>query len=171
MLQWILKKPGTERKAALKALVFLVAVFCFMFLPFAFVSAQTGTPGASSQITAADTGVDVLAAPLGLPNTDIRLFIARIIRIALGFLGTIMFVLMLYGGFLWMTAGGNSEQIDKAKQAGYDPSALRRLAIDGKIPARKIGKQWVIAREDLEKWMAGKGYRPRSGRPRKQAEE
>lgn len=114
MPQWILKKPGTEQRAVLKACVFLVAVFCCVFMVGSFVSAQTTT--GSSQITAAETGVDIIGAPLGLPNTDIRIFIARIIQVALGFVGTILFVIMLYGGWLWMTAGGNSEQIDKAKK-------------------------------------------------------
>jgi hypothetical protein len=115
MHQWILKKPGTEQKAAIKALVFLVAVFCCVFfLSTSSVSAQA--VGGASSFTAAETGVGVLQAPLGLPTTDIRVTIARVIRIGLGFIGTILFLLMLYGGALWMTAGGNSEQIDKAKK-------------------------------------------------------
>jgi len=46
---------------------------------------------------------------------DPRTIIAQIIRIVLSFLGTIFFVLTLYAGFLWMTAGGNEEQVTKAK--------------------------------------------------------
>ena len=34
----------------------------------------------------------------------------------LGFLGIIFLVLIIYGGFLWMTAKGNDEQINKAKK-------------------------------------------------------
>ncbi|MEK7856952.1 MAG: pilin [Acidobacteriota bacterium] len=41
---------------------------------------------------------------------------ARIIRIALGFLGIILLCLILYGGYLWMMAGGNEEQIGTAKR-------------------------------------------------------
>ena len=46
-----------------------------------------------------------------LPHT-----IARIIRALLTFLGMILLVLILYGGFLWMTAGGNEENVKKARQ-------------------------------------------------------
>ncbi len=40
----------------------------------------------------------------------------EIIKYALGFVGTIFLVLIIYGGFLWMTAAGNDQQIDKAKK-------------------------------------------------------
>lgn len=116
MLQWMLKKPGIVQKTVRKTSLFFLAVFCLLLIPFGGVQAQTISSTNSGQISAEDTGVGVLAAPLGLPNTDIRIFIARIVQIALGFLGTVMFILMLYGGWLWMTAGGNSEQIDQAKK-------------------------------------------------------
>jgi hypothetical protein len=40
---------------------------------------------------------------------------ATVINIALGFLGIVLLGVILYGGFLWMTAGGNEEQVKKAK--------------------------------------------------------
>ncbi len=61
-------------------------------------------------------------AQLGNP-TDPRAIAARAIRIGLGLIGTIFLALTLYAGFLWMTAGGNDEQISKA----------RRLILDGAI--------------------------------------
>lgn len=39
-----------------------------------------------------------------------------IIRIILSFLGVIFLLLIIYGGFLWMTAQGNDTQVDKAKK-------------------------------------------------------
>jgi hypothetical protein len=44
-----------------------------------------------------------------------EVLIGRVIRIALSFLGVVFFVLMLYGGFLWMTAAGNEDRVTKAK--------------------------------------------------------
>ncbi|MCG2701066.1 hypothetical protein L6267_02785 [Candidatus Parcubacteria bacterium] len=43
------------------------------------------------------------------------LFIGAIIQTALTFLGVIFLILMIYGGYLWMTARGNEEQSGKAK--------------------------------------------------------
>lgn len=51
----------------------------------------------------------------GLTATDPRVVIANIIRVILGFLGIISVLLILYGGFLYMTAAGREEQVDKAK--------------------------------------------------------
>lgn len=40
----------------------------------------------------------------------------KIINAFLGIMGVVMVILVLYGGFLWMTAAGNTEKIDKAKK-------------------------------------------------------
>ena len=41
--------------------------------------------------------------------------VASIIQYLLSFLGVIFVVLVIYAGFLWMTASGDEEQITKAK--------------------------------------------------------
>jgi len=41
--------------------------------------------------------------------------ISQIITIVLSFLGVIFLVLMIYGGFLWMTSAGNEDRTKKAK--------------------------------------------------------
>lgn len=48
-------------------------------------------------------------------QTDLALIIGNIIRAALSLTGTIFLVLIIYAGFVWMTAGGNEEKIRKAK--------------------------------------------------------
>lgn len=47
---------------------------------------------------------------------DVRLFIVALIKMALSFTGFLFFVLIFWGGYLWMTARGSEEQITKAKQ-------------------------------------------------------
>lgn len=42
--------------------------------------------------------------------------IAAIIAIGLGFLGLVFIILILYGGWLWMTAGGNEERVKEAQR-------------------------------------------------------
>ena len=39
-----------------------------------------------------------------------------IVEALLGLLGVIFIVLIIYGGFMWMTAGGDEERISKAKK-------------------------------------------------------
>lgn len=55
------------------------------------------------------------AEQVGLSGSDPRVIIARVIQVALGFLGTVALGLLLYAGYLWMTAAGRDEQIDTAK--------------------------------------------------------
>ncbi|MDP2709311.1 MAG: Ig-like domain-containing protein [bacterium] len=63
-----------------------------------------------------DTGLDY-AAGTGLSNSqDVRVIIANIIRIVLGFLGIIAVSLIIYAGWLWMTSEGNEEKVTQAKK-------------------------------------------------------
>ncbi len=57
-----------------------------------------------------DTDSLVYDSESALNNT-----IGNIIKAALSFLGVIFLILMIYGGFLWMTAKGNEEEVTKAK--------------------------------------------------------
>lgn len=63
-----------------------------------------------------DLGLSPVGPALGLPSTDIRLVVARIIRVAFGVLGTLALVLILYAGYLWMTAGGDEDKISQSKK-------------------------------------------------------
>ncbi len=89
----------SQARRALKAAA--VAVFLF--------SAQAAL--------AVDTGLDKTAekAEIKTSNTDLALLIGKFVAQLMSFVGVIFFVLMIYGGFLWMTAQGNEEQIKKAK--------------------------------------------------------
>jgi hypothetical protein len=46
----------------------------------------------------------------------IEFIIGQIIKIVLSFLGVLFLILTIYGGFKWMTAHGNEEQLTKAKK-------------------------------------------------------
>ncbi|MBI2459503.1 MAG: hypothetical protein HYV53_03050 [Parcubacteria group bacterium] len=53
---------------------------------------------------------------LGLGNRDPRDIAAQVIRIILGFLGIVAVIIILLGGFKWMTAGGNEDKVGEAKK-------------------------------------------------------
>ena len=48
-------------------------------------------------------------------SSDPEKRIGQIIQTALSFVGVVFFLLMLYGGFIWMTARGDETQAKKAK--------------------------------------------------------
>jgi len=49
-------------------------------------------------------------------ETNPATIVGRIIEIILGLMGIILVVLMVVAGFMWMTSGGNAEQVTKAKK-------------------------------------------------------
>lgn len=69
----------------------------------------------TSPLGVGDTGIGY-GAYTGLSGTDLRITIANIIRTAMGLLGIIAVLIILYGGFMWMTAAGNDDRVGKAKQ-------------------------------------------------------
>lgn len=76
----------------------------------AMVSAQ------SDSLTVNDLGVNAIQGTVKLGSGDIRSTAARIINVALGFLGIIAVVIVLIGGFQYMISGGNDTKTAEARQ-------------------------------------------------------
>ena len=74
---------------------------CVLALP-AVVSAQVGTGN--------------YGATFGLGTADLEATVVNVVQWVLGFMGLIAVIFILYGGFMWMTAGGNEEKVAKAKK-------------------------------------------------------
>jgi len=55
------------------------------------------------------------AGEAGLSSGDLPTTIAAIIRVVLGLLGIVAVLIILLGGFKWMTAGGNDDKLKKAR--------------------------------------------------------
>ena len=56
------------------------------------------------------------AAHINRAVKDPSIVATQIVQWILSFVGVIFLVLMIYGGFTWMTAGGNQESIGKAQK-------------------------------------------------------
>jgi len=52
--------------------------------------------------------------PVG--ETDFRIIIGRVIRALLGLSGTLALLMFVYGGFFWLTSGGEKDKIEKGKK-------------------------------------------------------
>jgi hypothetical protein len=74
-------------------------------------------PATTSTAFAADQFGLSYANSVGLSNSSNPQQIAvNIIKIALGFLGILAVIIILLGGFKWMTAAGNEESVEEAKK-------------------------------------------------------
>lgn len=106
----IISKIGTKKR-----LLLVLIVFLFLFLS----SASSVYAGFSIGDFNKTSGLDATGGKTGHKAdnkliTPIDVTVASLIKLFLSFLGVIFLGLMIYAGFLWMTAKGNQTKIDKA---------------------------------------------------------
>lgn len=90
----------------------LVIVFVFsVVLPVLATDEGWQSPGTTAQEMLTEVGTTAGIEGGG----DITFIVGTIINVALSLIGIIMVVLIIYGGFLWMTARGEEKQVTKAK--------------------------------------------------------
>ncbi|MEK7557776.1 MAG: hypothetical protein AAB530_01035 [Patescibacteria group bacterium] len=100
-------------KKFIKSLVGLAMCLLIVLPMLAFsLTAQAATTG-WGDTGSGGTEADVTSA-IGLGTADPRAMAAKIINVAMGFLGIIAVVIILIGGFKWMTAGGGEDKVEEA---------------------------------------------------------
>ena len=98
------------------------------------VTAFTLPALAAGGLTANDLGVNAIQSEIKLGSGDVRQTAARIINVALGFLGILSVIIVLLGGFKYMLSGGSTEKTDEA----------RKLIVSGIIGLAIILSAWAI---------------------------
>ena len=89
-----------------RRLLILFMTFLIFFFFSNFLLAQTG-----------DEYIEELTeGTVILKEGDLEIIIYNIIQYILSFLGVAAILVIIYGGYLWMTAGGSEEKINKAKK-------------------------------------------------------
>ena len=73
-------------------------------------------PLALAAPASAQISVDLPTDFAGFSTNDIKDTIENIVRIIVGFLGIITILIILAGGFKWMTSAGNEDKIAEAKK-------------------------------------------------------
>lgn len=102
----------------MKKIASIMATFGLMaalLLP-ATAGAQSQTQNLQNRLWGGAQVQSQAASAIGLGTRDVRVTIARIINVALGLLGIVAVVIVLSGGFRWMTAGGDEGKVDEAKK-------------------------------------------------------
>lgn len=89
---------------------FLMALTILLVVPSQRVIAQGAQSDRQRQLEAAGR-----ARGAGLTATDPRWVVTNIITVALSVIGIIIFCFMFYAGFIWLTAAGDDEKINHAK--------------------------------------------------------
>lgn len=63
-----------------------------------------------------DSAAEAVASSAGFSTSSVYEILGTLINVFLSLLGIVFLLLVLYAGFLWMTAGGDDKQVDKAKK-------------------------------------------------------
>lgn len=92
-----------------KAVIILLIIFSLFFLVDFSLAEGLNDWDANLDKAALSTGAGYT------PGGSVESKMSDIISIALSLIGVIFLVLMIYGGYLWMTDRGNEEQVKKAK--------------------------------------------------------
>jgi hypothetical protein len=95
----------------------------FLIALVVFATASLASPALAQQKSNINQLLKDTAGPQGAgydvsanPNTGLATVAGRVVNIFLSLLGIIFVCLVIYGGFLWMTAAGNEDQVEKAKK-------------------------------------------------------
>ena len=96
-----------------KIIAFIVFLLAFFVLGQAAVASNYGNYGLDDTLKVEKDGSKLGDAFMKGTPAEI---IGKIVGAALAFIGILFFILMIYGGFLWMTARGNEENVTKAKE-------------------------------------------------------
>jgi len=74
-------------------------------------------PALAAPPEALDVGLDKLSSTgLGGQDADLREVVGSIIKVALSFLGVVAIIIVLIGGFKYMTAGGSDDKVAEARK-------------------------------------------------------
>lgn len=100
--------------------IFTLIVLSMFIVPSFFISIPANAQIDSGPLDAGSLwgGEDIqtgVQERTGLGDRDPREIAASVIRVVLGFLGIIAVLIILYAGFLWMTAAGNDDKVSTAK--------------------------------------------------------
>lgn len=84
--------------------------------PFGLLASQVHAATTTLKTGEISNNLDAVGGESGLGNQPLETTLGMLISVLLGLLGIIFLVLVIYSGFLWMTAGGDEKKVGKAKQ-------------------------------------------------------
>lgn len=102
-------------KKTFKSLFSLLILTAVMMLPyFVFADASTNTPTGAG-LSGSVSKLSAIASGAGYSNGALEPIIGSIIKAAFSLLGIVFVILIIIGGYDWMTAEGNDQKVEKAQ--------------------------------------------------------
>ncbi len=94
---------------------YFLILFIFLLMPLSLSAQDSDTKAKSLQDASAIVGSVAGSGGAGLPGGNVDSIASQIIGALFSLVGVIFFILMIYGGYIWMMAKGNEQDVDKAK--------------------------------------------------------
>lgn len=76
---------------------------------------SVNTPETTSINTPSSSSNSKTTLPNPIGVDDPRIIVGNIIRLILGLVGSLALIFFIYGGLMWMTSAGNSDQVTKGR--------------------------------------------------------
>ena len=86
------------------------------FAKVALIAGTVATAAVPFIASASSFSIESIGSTIGLGTSDLKTTVVNILNLVLGLLALIAVVMVIIGGFTWLTAGGNEEKVDKAKK-------------------------------------------------------
>lgn len=87
------------------------------FAKFALIAGAVATLVAPLPSMAQTTfSIESVGSKIGLGDADLKKTVLNILNLVLGLLTLVAVVMIIIGGFTWLTASGNEEKVDRAKK-------------------------------------------------------
>ena len=96
---------------------FAIIFFCFLSVSLLYshaVQAINLTEAFGNKVLLNDTGLESYYAA---NSASLETRIGNVVEVVLSLVGVIFLILIIYSGLRWMTAGGNDQTLDKAKES------------------------------------------------------
>ncbi len=97
----------------IKQIKYLLLAFCLLFVPK--LSSAVGLDDAFSNPDSSNLGVFTKSANIPAQG-DLEFYIGTILTALFSILGVISIALLIYSGYIWMTARGNESKVTEAKE-------------------------------------------------------
>ena len=96
----------------MKKVVFISLIVLSLVLPMMFYANQA----VGAVTPPMQEGLDMFRTESGASTAELPAIIGRIVKIVISLLGLVAAIIIILGGFQWMTSGGNEEKIAGAKK-------------------------------------------------------
>lgn len=93
----------------------ILLVFSLAIIPAYAATNTAGIDTSGIDTAGGNSGAKTVTLTNPIGTSDVPTLIGRIIKAVLGIVGSLALLMVIYGGFTWMLAAGNSEKIKKGR--------------------------------------------------------